>query len=53
MNTRVLEIAGKVAQLGEVQRIKCFGCIEDEGKRQRAVDEYQGLLASAQTAVLS
>lgn len=50
---RVVEIAAEVTELGEQQRIKCFGCIEDEGKRERALEEYQELLATGQTEPLS
>lgn len=53
VNPRVLEIAGKVASAGEAQTIKCFGCIEDEAKRQRALDEYEALLRAGETAALS
>jgi hypothetical protein len=40
VNQRVLDIADKVTQLGDAQKIQCFGCIEDELKRIKAVDEY-------------
>jgi hypothetical protein len=53
VNPRVLEIAGKVTQLGEVQKIHCFGCMEDEAKRQQAVKEYESFVKSGETAVLS
>lgn len=53
VNARVLEIAGKVSVFGEVQGIKCFGCIEDEQKRQNALDEYAQLVQSGQPSSLT
>lgn len=40
VNQRVLDIADKVTLLGEPQKIQCFGCVEDELGRIRAMDEY-------------
>ncbi|KAJ9108543.1 hypothetical protein QFC19_002259 [Naganishia cerealis] len=37
---RTLEVAGKIAELGEVQRIKCFACAEAEVKRVLALEEF-------------
>lgn len=36
----MLDIADKVTLLGEQQKIQCFGCIEEELGRIRAMDEY-------------
>lgn len=52
VNQRILDIADKVTQLGEKQQIQCFGCIEDELKRIRAMDEYLEQRASGETESL-
>lgn len=49
VNSRVSEIAEKVAQLRDVQRINCFGCIEDEFKRNKALEEYVQGMACGET----
>ncbi|KAJ9094689.1 hypothetical protein QFC21_005846 [Naganishia friedmannii] len=37
---RTLEVAGKIAELGEVQQIKCFACAESEAKRVAALEDF-------------
>jgi hypothetical protein len=37
---RTIEVAGKIAELGEVQRIQCFACAEAESKRQVALQDF-------------
>lgn len=53
VNQRVLDIADKVTQLGDAQKIQCFGCIEDELKRIKAVDEYLEQRERGETEALS
>lgn len=37
---RTMEVAGKIAELGEVQQIKCFACAEAESKRVAALEDF-------------
>ncbi|KAJ9115858.1 hypothetical protein QFC22_005000 [Naganishia vaughanmartiniae] len=50
---RTLEVAGKIAELGEVQQIKCFACAEAESQRVAAYQDFTNLQARGMAPAIS